>query len=318
MISITARATIQYGRILSVAAMATIWLLVSVSAFAAKPTAQTTFASPQAALDGLVAALRSGDTKAIENVLGPGSTKLISSGDPVADKDGRERFIAAVAEGSKVDKHDNGNVFFEVGKDEWPFPIPVVMADGSWHFDSRAGAEEIINRRIGANELNTINVCLSYVDAQREYATADRNRDGFLEYAQQFLSDPGKRNGLYWPQEVGEEESPMGPLLVAAQAKGYAFQKGTRTPYYGYYYRILKAQGPHAPGGAMDYVIGGHMIGGFALVAFPAEYGSSGVMTFIVNYEDEVYQKDLGPKTTEIAEKMTQYDPDSSWKKAEP
>jgi hypothetical protein len=316
--SISARTTFQYGRILLVAATAIAWLLICDSAFAAKPTAQATFASPQQALDGLVAALRTGDTKAIENVLGPGSAKLISSGDPVADKDARERFITAVGEGSKVDKHDNGNVFFEVGKDEWPFPIPVVMADGSWHFDSHAGAEEIINRRIGANELNTINVCLSYVDAQREYATADRNHDGFLEYAQQFLSDPGKRNGLYWPQEVGEEESPIGPLLVAAQAKGYVFQKGTRTPYYGYYYRILKAQGPHAPGGAMDYVVGGHMIGGFALVAFPAEYGSSGVMTFIVNYEGEVYQKDLGPKTTEIAEKMTQYDPDSSWKKAEP
>jgi hypothetical protein len=318
MMSITARATIQYVRILRVAAMAIAWLLISGSVVDAKPTAQATFASPQQALDGLVAALRSGDTKAIENVLGPGSAKLISSGDPVADKDARERFIAAVGEGSKVDKHDNGNVFFEVGKDEWPFPIPVVMADGSWHFDSHAGAEEIINRRIGANELNTINVCLSYVDAQREYATADRNRDGFLEYAQQFLSDPGKRNGLYWPQEVGEEESPMGPLLVAAQAKGYTFQKGKRTPYYGYYYRILKAQGSHAPGGAMDYVVGGHMIGGFALVAFPAEYGSSGVMTFIVNYEGEVYQKDLGPKTSKIAEKMTQFDPDSSWKKAEP
>jgi hypothetical protein len=235
----------------------------------------------------------------------------------VSDKDARERFLAAAADGAQPVKRDDGKIFFEVGKDAWPFPIPLVMAGSSWHFDAKAGAEEIIDRRIGSNEINAINVCLAYVDAQRDYATEDRNHDGFLEYAQQFLSDRGKRNGLYWPTEVGEEESPMGPLMVSAESKGYAFTKGKRTPYFGYYYRILKAQGPHATGGAFDYVIRGHMVGGFALVAFPTTYGSSGVMTFIVNHVGEVYQKDLGPNTAAIAEKMKLYDPDPTWKKAQ-
>lgn len=317
MMSFTARACFRYGRILASTALALGWLLLSTPVFAAQPTAQVTFASAEQAMDGLVAALRDGNAKAIGKVLGPGSEKLIGSGDPVSDKNLRERFLAAVAEGSKPAKRDDGRVFFAIGKDEWPFPIPVVMTAGSWRFDAKAGAEEILDRRIGENELNTINVCLGYVDAQREYATEDRNHDGFIEYAEQFVSDPGKRNGLYWPAQVGETESPIGPFMAAAQAKGYSYNKGKRTPYYGYYYRILKAQGPHASGGAIDYVVRGHMIGGFALVAFPSRYGSSGVMTFIVNHEGQVYQKDLGPKTAEIAEKMTLFDPDPSWKKAQ-
>jgi hypothetical protein len=189
------------------------------------------------------------------------------------------------------------------------------MTDGRWRFDANAGAQEILNRRIGANELNTIEVCLAYVDAQREYAKEDRNRDGYLEYAQKFMSDPGKRDGLYWPSPAGEEESPMGPLMVLAQAKGYRFVATAPVPYYGYYYRILKGQGPNAAGGAIDYVIRGHMIGGFALVAYPASYGSSGIMTFIVNYAGDVYQKNLGADTTEIAQKMTLFDPDPTWTK---
>jgi len=317
MMSISVWTILHKSRMLSSTCLAIAWLSLSPPALAAKPATQATFASPEQAMDGLAAAMRSGDAKAIEKVLGPGSEKLLSSGDPVEDKNARERFLAAVADGSKTEKRDNGDVFFEVGKNEWPFPIPVVAKDGSWRFDAKAGAEEIINRRIGANELNTINVCLAYVDAQREYATKDRDNDGFLEYAQKFMSDPGKRDGLYWPNLVGEEESPMGPLMAEAQAKGYSFHKGERAPYYGYYYHILKAQGPHATGGAIDYVIRDHMIGGFALVAYPATYGVSGVMTFIVNYEGVVYQKDLGPKTAEIAEKMTRYDPDPSWKKAQ-
>lgn len=279
--------------------------------------AQTSFASPEDAMKGLVAALRAGNTKAVETILGPGSGPLLRSGDATADKNSREQFLAAYDEASKADKDANGNVTFEVGKDEWPFPIPVVERDGRWRFDSKSGAQEIINRRIGANELNTINVCLAYVDAQREYASVDRDQDGYLEYAQKFMSSPGKRDGLYWPAPAGEEDSPMGPLMVAAQGKGYRFTEGKPTPYNGYYFRILKAQGPNAPGGAMDYVIRGHMIGGFALIAYPASWGASGVMTFIVNYDDTVYQKNLGPNTTEIAEKMMLYDPDSSWTKVE-
>jgi DUF2950 family protein len=307
----------QYGRFLACAMVGAGWLLMASPVFAQKAPAQTVFASPEQAMSALVTALKSGDVGAMEKVLGSGSKKLLSSGDPVADKEARERFLAAVADSSQPVKREQGKVFFEVGKDAWPFPIPVVAAGNSWRFDTAAGAEEIINRRIGSNELNTINVCLAYVDAQTDYATEDRNRDGFLEYAQQFLSDPGKHNGLYWPTAAGEEDSPMGPLVVSAESAHYSFSKGKRTPYYGYYYRILKAQGSHATGGALDYVIRGHMIGGFALVAFPTVYGSSGVMTFIVNHEGVVYQKDLGPNTSEIAEKMKLYDPDPSWKKAE-
>jgi len=291
---------------------------LAMAAEAPPPPAQTSYASPEDALKGLVAALRVGNTKAVETVLGPGSGPLLRSGDATADENAREQFLAAYDEASKTDKDENGKVIFEVGKDEWPFPIPVVERDSRWRFDSKAGAQEIIDRRIGANELNTINVCLAYVDAQREYASVDRDRDGYLEYAQKFMSSPGKRDGLYWPAPVGEEDSPMGPLMVNAQAKGYQFAEGKPTPYYGYYYRILKGQGPNAPGGAIDYVIRDHMIGGFALVAYPASYGSSGIMTFIVNYDGDVYQKNLGPKTTEIAEKMTAYNPDSSWTKVEP
>lgn len=307
-------------RAFAIAAVAVAGLLFLGFAVAAEPTEeakQTSFASPEEAMKGLVAALRAGNTKAAETILGPGSGKLLTSGDATADENAREQFLAAYDEANKVDKDENGNIIFEVGKNEWPFPIPVVEKDGRWRFDSKAGAQEIIDRRIGANELNTINVVLAYVDAQREYASVDRDRNGYLEYAQKFMSSPGKRDGLYWPAPVGEEDSPMGPLMVNAQAKGYQFTEGKPTPYYGYYYRILKAQGPNAPGGAMDYVIHDHMIGGFALVAYPASYGSSGIMTFVVNYEGDVYQKDLGPKTTEIAEKMTAYDPDSSWTKVD-
>lgn len=282
-----------------------------------EPAKQTSFASPDEAMKGLVAALRTGNKKAVETILGAGSQKLLSSGDATADENARENFLAAYDEASKADKEDNGKVFFEVGKDEWPFPIPVVQTDGRWRFDSKAGAQEILNRRIGANELNTINVCLAYVDAQRQYATVDRNHDGFLEYAQKFLSAPGQRDGLYWPTTAGEEDSPMGPLMVTAQAKGYRFEQGKPAPYFGYNFRILKAQGPNASGGAMDYVIRNHMIGGFALIAYPASYGASGIMTFIVSYEGDVYQKNLGPKTTELAQKIALYDPDSSWTKVD-
>ncbi|HUK11343.1 MAG TPA: DUF2950 domain-containing protein [Stellaceae bacterium] len=314
------RLNVDHGllrRAIAFAAIAGLWLLLSNPASAAKPPAQPTFSSPEQAMDALVAAVRARDKAKVANVLGPGSEKLVSSGDPVADRSAGERFLAAVAEGTKPVKRDDGSVIFEIGKNEWPFPIPVVAAGGNWRFDSKAGAEEILDRRIGANELDAIQISLAYVDAQREYASVDWNHDGFLEYAQKFLSDPGMRDGLYWQAEVGEKQSPMGPLMAEAQAHGYYFKKGQRTPYHGYYYRILKAQGPHALGGAMDYVIRGHMIGGFAMVAYPAEYGSSGIMTFIVNHEGVVYQKDLGPKTAEIASKMTAFDPDPSWKKAE-
>lgn len=264
-------------------------------------------------MDNLIAAVRANDTAALEKILGPGSEKLVSSGDPVADSNAREKFLAEVNDGTKTAKRDDTHVFFLLGKDEWPFPIPVTMKAGGWRFDTKAGEQEILDRRIGDNELSTIDVCLAYVDAQREYATKDRNNDGFIEYATRFLSTEGKHDGLYWPAQAGEEESPMGPLMVSAQAEGYTTTKLKHTPYHGYYYRILKAQGPHAAGGAVDYVVKGHMIGGFALVAFPAQYGATGIMTFIVNHDGVVYQKDLGPNTAEIAGRMTRFDPGPGW-----
>jgi hypothetical protein len=224
--------------------------------------------------------------------------------------------VAKADEGKKVVKEGDARAILVVGKDEWPLPIPIVKQDSGWHFDTKAGAQEIVDRRIGANELNAIEVCRAYVDAQTDYAMKDRNNDGFKEYAQKFVSSPGKHDGLYWPAQAGEEESPMGPLAASARAEGYGSThvEGKRTPYYGYYYRILKAQGKSAPGGAVDYVVKGHMIGGFALVAFPAEYGVSGIMSFIVSYDGVVYQKDLGPSTAKIAGAMTRFDPDPTWK----
>jgi hypothetical protein len=296
------------------AVFALLCLALAAPALAAK-SSQTSFASPEQAVDGLVAAMRASSTSDLIKVLGPDSKSLVSSGDRVADSQAREKFLAAYRDANKIVKQGDSKAVLVIGQDEWPFPIPVVKSGAAWHFDTKAGKEEILNRRIGANELGTIDVCHAYVDAQRDYATKDRNNDGFIEYAQRFLSSPGKHDGLYWPAASGEEESPMGPLIVSAQAQGYKAKKGQRTPYRGYYYKILTGQGSHAPGGAVDYVIKGHMIGGFALVAYPAQYGASGIMSFIVNHDDVVYQKDLGPNTAAIANRMTRFDPGEGWTK---
>ncbi|MEJ2068151.1 MAG: DUF2950 domain-containing protein, partial [Deltaproteobacteria bacterium] len=197
------------------------------------------------------------------------------------------------------------------GENDWPMPIPLVKEGDAWSFDTEEGRDEILNRRIGKDELNTIEVCLAYVDAQREYAAKDDNGDKMCDYAQKITSTRGKRNGLYWETKEGEGQSPMGPLMAKAAKEGYTGR--ALSPYHGYYYKILKAQGKHASGGAYSYVVKGMMMGGFALVAYPAEYGSSGIMTFIVNQEGVVYQKDLGKKTKKIAEAMTLYDPDETW-----
>ncbi|HMK69073.1 MAG TPA: DUF2950 domain-containing protein [Stellaceae bacterium] len=298
------------------AAFALALIAGSGAAIAAKSSVPT-FATPDEAFGKFAAAVKANDSAAMIKVLGPDAKGLVGSGDPVADKTAREKFMAQYDAAHKIASKGDNQAILVIGSDEWPFPIPVVKTGTTWHFDVKAGKEEILNRRIGGNELDAIQVCLAYVDAQREYATKDRDNDGFIEYAQKFLSSPGKQDGLYWPAENGAEESPLGPGIVEAQAQGYTFKQGERTPYHGYYYKILKAQGPHAPGGAQDYVIKGHMMAGFALVAFPATYGNSGIMTFIVNYDGVVYQKDLGPNTAAIAEKMTRYDPGKGWTKAQ-
>ena len=284
------------------------------SAQAAAGAGPTSFASPEQAADALISAAQKGSKGDLLKILGPGGNKIVSSGDPVADAQAKEKFAAAARESEKVEKQGEDRAILSVGKDNWPLPIPIVKRGSRWMFDAKAGEQEILNRRIGANELDAIEVSRAYVDAQTDYATKDRNNDGFIEYAQKFMSSPGKHDGLYWPSEAGEEQSPIGALMASARAEGYGKSKEKPAPYHGYYYRILKAQGENATGGALDYVVNGHMVGGFGLIAFPAQYSVSGVMTFIVNHEGVVYQKDLGPDTAAIAEKITRYDPDKSWK----
>lgn len=271
------------------------------------------FASLEAAATALVDALRSSDQKALLSILGPEGRPLVSSGDAVADRAVRERFIAAYDRTHRFEGA-GGKVTLYVGEDDFPLPIPLVPDRDMWRFDTRAGKEEIVNRRIGQNELNAIQTCLAYADAQLEYYGEDRNADGLREYAQRFASTPGKRDGLYWETKPGERPSPLGPLVVSARGEGY--KHGDKPmPYHGYYYRILTAQGPDAPDGAYDYLAHGRMIGGFALVAFPAQYGVSGVMTFIVNHAGVVYQKDLGPNSAGLARAMKTFNPDATWKK---
>jgi len=271
---------------------------------------QTVFASPEAAAEALVAAARSDRTAALVRMLGPEGSKLVISGDPVADKAGRAKFVAAYAKQHAINQTD-GKAILIVGDEQWPLPIPIVQQGGKWRFDTAAGEQEIIARRIGRNELSTIEVCRAYVDAQRDYASKDRNNDGLLEYAQKFVSTKGKEDGLYWRVKPGEPESPMGTLVASAHAEGYK-----RAPYHGYFYKILKGQGKNATGGAYSYMAKNRMIGGFAMIAFPAEYGNSGVMTFLVNQDGVVYEKNLGPKTASIAHAITTFDPDATWKQA--
>ena len=280
---------------------------------------QQSFASPEDALKAVLADLKSGNVSRLVRIFGPGIEPILNSGDPVADKNGRQRFAAAAGEQHHFDGSGD-TLTLVVGKDDWPFPIPLKKVDGHWRFDTAAGQEEILNRRIGQNELSTIQTMLAVVDAQRDFANLQRQQSGTAEYAQHILSTPGKKDGLFWPTAEGEPPSPLGPLVAEARAAGY--RRGTReeapTPYHGYFFKVLTSQGPNAPGGAADYIVNGKMIGGFGLVAWPARFGDSGVMTFIVNHEGVVYQKDLGPRTVELAPAIGSFDPDPSWQKAEP
>jgi hypothetical protein len=280
---------------------------------------QRTFKSSEEAVKSLMDAVRSNNTKELLAIFGTEGKEIISSGDEVADKAGSERFVKDYDEMNKLEKETDNKVILVVGNHEWPFPVPIVKKGETWVFDTKAGKEELLNRRIGRNELNTIQTCLAIVDAQREYAMKDRDSDKLLEYAQNFWSTPGKKDGLYWEAKQGEEQSPLGPFAARAVQAGYTPKKpGDKpVPYHGYFYKILKAQGKNAPGGAYDYVVRGKMIGGFALVAYPAEYGASGIMTFIVNHDGVVYQKDLGKETGKIAQAMTKFDPDKTWKNVE-
>jgi hypothetical protein len=275
------------------------------------------FATPEEAVKALTAATGSKDANALDAIFGPELRSLVSV-DAVQASNRFVIFARRLSEKVELARESDDKLVLNIGNDGWPFPIPLVRRDDQWSFDTEAGREEILDRRIGANELGTIRVCHAYVEAQHEYAGKDRNGDGVLEFAQHLRSSPGKHDGLYWHAGAGEEISPFGPLIAAAHGEGYRSESKIMTdpqaPYHGYYFKILTRQGRHAPGGKYSYVIHGHMIAGFALVAWPAQWDNSGIMTFIVNQQGKVYEKNIGLKTAKIAGAMTAYDPDPTWK----
>ena len=275
--------------------------------------AQERFKTPEAAADALVSAARGGDRKTVLTILGPGSQELVSSGDPVADDNVKQEFLTAFDAQHRVVSESGKPATLVIGKNDWPFPIPIVQRDGQWSFDTAAGREEILARRIGRNELAAIQASLAYFDAQNEYADLNKTKSGVAVYAQRIVSSPGKKDGLYWPTTGNEPPSPLGEAVADATQRGY--RVGAGEPFNGYYFKILTRQGPTAPGGAVDYVVDGDMIGGFGLVAYPAEYGNSGIMTFIINNDGDVFQKDLGEGTARIASRMTSFSPDHTWQK---
>jgi hypothetical protein len=277
-----------------------------------------TFASPEDAVGALKKAVNTRDTNALAAIFGP-AVEEVRSSDPVDAQNELTEFAEKLNASNHIDHASNGKCILEVGDDRYPFAIPIAQKGGSWYFDTDAGKEELINRRVGRNELETLKSVRAYVDAQRDYASKDRDGDEVLEYAQKIISTPGREDGLYWAADDDPqgEESPLGPVFAETQNEGYLKgprNENERQPFHGYFFKILTEQGKHAPGGAYSYLINGNMIGGFALVAWPADYGDSGVMTFIVNQQGKVYQKDLGEKTEQIAENMKAYEPDPTWK----
>jgi hypothetical protein len=293
-----------------------LFLTAALLGFSAPAFAQEQFGTPEAAVEALLAAARSGDGAAILKVLGPDGEPIVNSGDPVADSNVRQTFVSAYDAKHTIEMEGDGTQTVIIGNDDWPFPIPLINKGGEWQFDTKAGLDEILRRRIGRNELSAIQVCLAYVQAQNEYASLDPAGLGRGVYAQRIVSRRGKKDGLYWPTEEGESPSPLGDLAAKAAAEGYK-AGGTPIPYHGYYYRILTRQGAGALGGGYDYVVNGKMMGGFALLAFPAEYGNSGIMTFMVNHDGTVFEKDLGPKTATLARRINAFAPDQTWTKVD-
>lgn len=274
---------------------------------------QRAFLSLEEAQSALIAAVKARDTNELSAIFGPSACE-ISNPDPVQAARELEDFAKLLSTEAVLETRGDTKAILLIGSESWPFPVPLVKRDGSWLFDPLAGKEEIINRRIGQNELAAIGVCRAYLDAQRRYASQDRDGDEVREFAQELVSSEGPHEGLYWEPVEGEELSPFGPLAAYAQAEGYKGSTPERPePFHGYFLKILTRQGKHAPGGKHSYVLNGNMIAGFALVAWPAQWNESGVMTFIVNQQGKVYQKDLGPKTASIASRMKVYDSDGTW-----
>jgi len=279
-------------------------------------TSQKLFPTPEDALKGLIEAVKTKDKAALDQIFGPFAKDLRSSDEVQADTE-FEEFTKHIAEKTSLVKENDSKVIIYIGNENWPFPIPLVKMNDQWFFDTVAGKEEILNRRVGENELTAILVCHTYVKAQREYVLRDWDDDGILAYAQKLRSDPGKKNGLFWRHAPGDAVSPLGELVARARIEGYKKGKSVfkeqPMPFHGYYFKILTKQGEHAPGGKYNYIINGNMVGGFGLVAFPSDWGKSGIMTLIVNQQDKVFQKNLGPDTMKIAQEMQSFDPDQTW-----
>jgi Protein of unknown function (DUF2950) len=278
---------------------------------------QEMFPTAELAVRGLIAALQDDDNAARDKILGPDAEKILSSGDPAEDQKNRLQFLAKYAQMHRLLTEPDGLTTLYIGAENWPTPIPLAREGKKWYFDTPAGEQEIVYRRVGQNELMVIQVCDELVQAEKEYYASPQDGNG-QQYAAHFISTPGQHNGLFWQASAGQPQSPLGPLVAQASQQGYAAGSSPRrTPFYGYYFRLLKAQGPTAPGGAKSYVVDGKMTGGFAFVAYPAQYRSSGVMTFIVGPDGVVYQKNLGPQTAELAPKIDAYQVDSTWQKAD-
>jgi hypothetical protein len=274
------------------------------------------FASPEEAVSALATALNNRDTNALIAIFGSAISDL-KSPDPVQAKNELSDFDQSFNESNHIARVADDRCILEIGNDRWPFAIPIVRTNGSWFFDTEAGDDELLSRRIGFNELDAMDSLRAGAQAQREYAARDRDGDEVLEFAQRIVSTPGKKDGLYWSPDIDGEISPLGPAFADAQSEGYFKNMPSASapqPFHGYFFRILTRQGKHAPGGAYDYIINGNMIGGFAFVAWPAKYGDSGIMTFIINQQGKIYEKDLGPDTDSAVSKMKAYDPDPSWK----
>ena len=286
-------------------------LLLASSAIAAVPAGQQVFASAPAAAKALIDAAHADDMKALELILGKDAKEVISSGDPIADNNARDTLVEKYNEMHRVAYDNRGRVILYIGADNWPFPIPLVKKGDGWVFDTEAGKKELLYRRIGQNELYTIDVLKDLADAQREYAS--EARDGVKQFAQKIQSEAGKQNGLYWPVASGEPESPIGSLIADATEQGYKTGASSPIPFHGYYYRILTRQGENAPGGAEDYIEDGKMTKGFAFLAYPASYRASGVMTFMINEDNVIVQKDLGPDTAKLANQISAFNPDKNW-----
>src|SRR5262245_23019268 len=295
---------------LATLAVTTVFLTVATGVFA-----QERYRNPDEAVTALVDAVRTDSLQQMMRVLGPGSDEIVRSGDPVDDAALRKRFLDAFTAKHQIVPEGEDQAVLIVGEEDWPFPIRLVRLNNTWRFEGQLARSQIVYRRIGRNEMSAIDACGAYVTAQKEYA--ERGVAGKGVYARRFISRPGERDGLYWPTPSGENESPLGKFATSATAKGYSVEGKRQAPYHGYYYRILTRQGPNAPGGEVDYMTGGNMVGGFALVAYPAQYRASGLMTFLVNQQGIIYEKDLGWRTTDIAMGMTSFDPDRTWRRVQ-